>query len=118
MKGIDLEPWDDGFFGLLQADDYPTGDPDDDLIQGEDDLLPAARRCPKAVRRLIRNARWNLGHPSNFSLVRVMSVAKRHPDMIAYAANMSCPTCQEPATSETKNHFALLTDAVQPGGWH
>ena len=23
-----------------------------------------------------------------------MSVAKRHPDMIAYAANMSCPTCK------------------------
>ena len=43
---------------------------------------------------MIRNAHRNLGHPSNFSLVRLMSVAKCHPDMIAYAANMSCPTCK------------------------
>ena len=64
VKGTDLEPWNDGFYGLLQAADYPTGDPDDNLIQGEDDLPPAARRCPKAVRRLIRNAHRNLGHPS------------------------------------------------------
>jgi hypothetical protein len=31
---------DDGFFKLLQAADYPTGDPDDDLTQGEVYLLP------------------------------------------------------------------------------
>ena len=94
VKGSDLEPWDDNFYGLLQAADYPTGDPDDDLVQGEEDLPPQARRCPKPVRRLIRNAHRNLGHPSNFSFVRLMSVAKCHPDMISYAANMKCPTCQ------------------------
>jgi small GTP-binding protein len=46
VKGTDLEPWDDRFYGLLQAVGYPTGDPDDDLLQGEDDLPPAARRYP------------------------------------------------------------------------
>ena len=57
------------FYGLLQAVDYPIGDPDEDLAGGEEDLSPAARRCSKKVRRLVRNAHRNLGHPSNFSLV-------------------------------------------------
>ena len=93
-KGSDLEPWDDHFYGLLQAADYPTGDPDDDLVLGEEDLPAQARRCPKSVRRLIRNAHRNLGHPSNYSLVRLMTVAKCHPDMISYASHMKFPTCQ------------------------
>ena len=76
-----------------QAADYPTENPDDDLL-GEEDLSPAARRCSKEVRRLVRNAHRNLGHPSNFALVRLMTVAKCHPDMIAYASEFKCPTCQ------------------------
>ena len=52
-KGNDLEPWSDEFYGLLQAVDYPTGDPDDDLM-GEEELPPAARRVSKEMRRLVR----------------------------------------------------------------
>ena len=63
-KGTDLEPWSDEFYGLLQPADYPTGDPDDDLLS-EEDLPPAARRVSKEMRRLVRNAHRNLGHPSN-----------------------------------------------------
>ena len=87
-EGTDLEPWSDGFYGLLQAADYPTGDPDDDLM-GEEDLPPAARRVPKEIKRLMRDAHRNLGHPSNNSLVRLMSVAKCHPDMVQYAHHMN-----------------------------
>jgi hypothetical protein len=89
----DMEQWSDGLVGLLHAEDYPQTAPDDDLLLGEEHLTPQARRCPQAVRRLIRNAHRNLGHPSNFSLVKLMSVAKCHPDMIAYASQMKCETC-------------------------
>ena len=42
-KGSDLEPWSDGFYGLLQAADYPAVDPQDGLIHGgEEDLPPEA----------------------------------------------------------------------------
>ena len=81
---------------MLNAHDYPTTNPDDDLL-GEEDLPHEARKCPKHVRRLIRNCHRNLGHPSNFSLVRLMSVAKCHPDMIAYAQHMRCETCMRRA---------------------
>ena len=64
------------------------------MILGEEELPPAARRCPKPVRRLIRNCHRNLGHPSNYALVRLMTTAKCHPDMISYANHMKCPTCQ------------------------
>ena len=94
-KSPDLEPWSDGFYGLLQAADGPAVDPQDDSIHGgEEDLPPEARQCSQQVRRLIRNAHRNLGHPSNFSLVRLMTIARYHPDMIAYAAHYKCPTCQ------------------------
>ena len=60
-------------------------------------MPPEARRCPTALRRLIRHCHSNLRHPSNFSLVRLMSVAKCHPDMIAYATHMRCDTCNRRA---------------------
>ena len=87
----DLPKWDDSFWELLNAGDYPEVHPDDDLL-GEEDLPPEARRCPKPIRRLIRNCHRNLGHPSNFALVRLMTIAKCHPDMIAYAHHMKCAT--------------------------
>jgi hypothetical protein len=95
-KAKDLKPWDPTFYGFMNAHDYPQFDPDDDLVC-EEELPPEARRCPKAVRRLIRNCHRNLGHPSNFSLVRLMSCAKCHPDMIAYATHMKCDVCRRRA---------------------
>ena len=53
-KPSDLPKWDDSFWELLNAGDYPDTHPDDDLLH-EEDLPPEARRCPKSVRRLIRN---------------------------------------------------------------
>ena len=50
-------------------------------------------KCPIDVRRMIRNAHVNLGHPSNHALVRLMRTAKCHPDMVAYARHMKCPSC-------------------------
>ena len=83
-KQPDLRPWDPTFYGLLHAHDYPEGNPDGDLLT-EEELPPEARRCPKPVRRLVRNCHRNLGHPGNFALVKLMVVATCHPDMIAYA---------------------------------
>ena len=65
----DLPKWDDSFWELLSASDYPEVHPDDGLLV-EEDLPPEARRCPKPVRRLIRNCHRNPGHPSNSALVR------------------------------------------------
>ena len=67
----------------------------DDLLTGNDsELPPEAKRCPVEVRKMIRNAHVNLGHPSNHALVRLMRTAKCHPDLIAYARHMKCPTCK------------------------
>merc|ERR1712138_187181 len=66
----------------------------DDLLIGNDaDLPPEARKCSVEMRRLIRHAHNNLGHPSNHAMVRLMRTAKVHPDLIAYARHMKCPTC-------------------------
>ena len=84
-------------FSHLTGEDIPdiTTDDVDDLMIGNDaELPPEARRCPIVVRRLIRNAHQNLGHPSNYALVRLMKTAKCHPDMIGYARHMKCPSCQ------------------------
>ena len=83
----DLPKWGDDFYGMLNAHDMPDENPESDLLT-EEELPPEARRCPKHVRRLIRNCHRNLGHPSNFALVRLMTIAKCHPDMIAYAQHM------------------------------
>ena len=41
----------------------------------EEDLPAEARQVPRPVRRQIRNAHRNLGHPSNESLARLMQIA-------------------------------------------
>ena len=56
-------------------------------------MPPEVRKVPQSVKRMIRNAHRNLGHPSNFALVRMMKTAKCPEDMIAYARYMKCPTC-------------------------
>ena len=76
----------------MNAHDYPDANPDSDLLT-EEELPPEAGRCPKPVRRLIRNCHRNLGHPSNSALARLMVVAKCHPDIIAYATHMKCDVC-------------------------
>ena len=95
-KQADLRPWDPTFHGLLHAHDYPEGNPDGDLLT-EEELPPEARRCPKPVRSFIRNCQRNLGHPGNFALVRLMVVAKCHPDMTAPAHHMQCDVCSRRA---------------------
>ena len=62
-------------FSHLTSEDIPgiTTDDVDDLMMGNDaELHPEARRCPIVVRRMIRNAHQNLGHPSNYALVCLM----------------------------------------------
>ena len=93
-KQPDLKPWDPTFYGLLHAHDYPEGNPDSDLLT-EEELPPEATSF---LRRLIRNCHRNLGHPSNFALVRLMVVAKCHPDMIAYAQHRKCDVCARRAS--------------------
>ena len=90
----DLEPYTDDMFAHLTAEDIPDWNTDDLLVGNDADLPPEARRCPVDVRKMIRAAHNNLGHPSNHSLVRLMKTAKVHPDMIAYARHMKCPTCR------------------------
>ena len=88
----DTKPWDDDMFAFLTGEDYAPDMAADDLIAPEA-LPPEARKCPEHLRRMVRNAHRNLGHPSNFALVRLMRTAKCHPDLIAYAGHMQCPTC-------------------------
>ena len=59
----------------------------------EDDLPPEARSLPRNLKRMVRNAHRNLGHPSNFALVRLMKTARCDQKLIAYARHMKCPTC-------------------------
>ena len=94
MHKDDLDPYPDDFFAHLTAEDIADWNADDLLVGGDADLPPEARRCPTSVRRVIRNAHNNLGHPSNHALVRLMKTAKCHADMIAYARHMKCPSCQ------------------------
>jgi hypothetical protein len=89
----DLPQYDDDFYAHLTAEDIPDWNTDDLLVGNDADLPPEARKCPIDVRRIIRNAHNNLGHPSNHALVRLMKTAKCHQDMIAYARHMKCPTC-------------------------
>ena len=92
-KPPDFEQWRQEFLMWLNADDHPFTNPNDDLLGREERLGPQASKVPADVRRLIRNCHYNLGHPSNFALARLMSVSLCHPDMIAYAREMKCPTC-------------------------
>ena len=94
MHKDDMDPYPDDFYAHLTGEDYPDMTTDDLLIGGDSDLPPDARKCPIDVRRMIRNAHSNLGHPSNHAMVRFMKTAKCHPDMIAYARHMKCPSCQ------------------------
>ena len=93
MHKDDLEPYVDDFYSHLTAEDIPDWNTDDLLIGADENLPPEARKCPVDVRRMIRNAHNNLGHPSNYALVRLMRTAKCHPDMIAYARHMKCASC-------------------------
>ncbi len=93
MRKDDLQPYPDDFFAHLTAEDIPDWNSADLLVGGDADLPPEARRCPIDVRRMIRNAHCNRGHPSNHALVRLMKTAKCHEDMVAYARHMKCPSC-------------------------
>ena len=77
----------------MNCEDYPGWVPFDDAAYGVMDMPPEARRVPPKVQQLIINAHRNLGHPSNMALVRIMSLAKCQPDMIAFARHMKCPAC-------------------------
>ncbi len=76
----------------MTAEDYP----DEQIGQYEEehdaDLPPAARRCPPNIRKMVHRAHRNLGHISNHALVRLMTTAKCHVDMIEYAWHLKCPT--------------------------
>ena len=66
----DLPPYDHDFYAHLTAEDIPDHMPDDLLIGNGADLPPETRKCSLQMRKMIRNAHNNLGHPSNHSLVR------------------------------------------------
>ena len=68
----DLTPYGDDFYAYLTAEDIPDLQADDLLVGNDADLPPEARKCSIDVRRAIRNAHNNLGHPSNHALVRLM----------------------------------------------
>ena len=89
----DLEEYPDDFYSHLTAEDIPDMNSDDLLIANDADLPAAARKCPINVRRMIRNAHNNLGHPSNAALTKMMRAAKCHTDMCEYARHMKCPSC-------------------------
>ena len=57
-----VEPWPDDYYAFLTGEDIPDVSPESDLIGGEE-LPPEARKCPEAVRKMIRVAHRNLGHP-------------------------------------------------------
>jgi len=92
-RSLDLPGYPHDVSSFLQCEDYDDRSPGDAVIFQEDDLPPEAKRVPASVKRMIRDAHRNLGHPSNFALVRIMRTAKCHPDHIAYARFMTCPTC-------------------------
>ena len=92
-RAPDLRGYPSDIASHLQCEDFEDYHPESDLVVDEDDLPPEARRVPKNVKRMIRNAHRNLGHPSNFALVRLMKTARCSEDLIAYARHMKCPTC-------------------------
>ena len=66
---------------LMEEDaDHPLGD---------DNLPPAARKCPRKLRAIVRRAHRNLGHCSTEALVRIMQTAKVVPEMIEYMPSTS-----------------------------
>lgn len=56
-------------------------------------MKPEAQHCPARIRKLVRRAHYNLGHPSNSALVRIMRTARCDKDAIEYAKHTKCPTC-------------------------
>ena len=93
-RAPDLPGYPQDIISFLECEDFDGYNPQNDTVLEEDDMPPEARKLPARLKRMVRNAHRNLGHPSNFSLVRLMTVAKCHPDMIEYARHMKCPTCQ------------------------
>ena len=59
-----VEPWPHDYYAFLTGEDIPDVTPEPDLIGGEE-LPPEARKCPESIRKMIRVAHRNLGHPSN-----------------------------------------------------
>ncbi len=76
----------------LRGEDFLPPE-EDDIPLGDESLPPDARRVPPKLRRLVRNAHCNLGHPGNDALVRLMTLARCHKDLIIYAKHLKCPTC-------------------------
>ena len=67
-----------------------------DLAGGEGDI-PAiiVRDVPPEVRREVRNAHYNLGHPSTATLLRLMRRAGANEAVQRYARWWKCPQCSE-----------------------
>ena len=107
MHKDDLDPYTSDFYSHLISEDIPDWNTDDLLIGQDEDLPPEARKCPVDVRRMIRNAHNNLGHPSNYALVRLMRTAKCHPDMIAYARHTKCASCSRRKPPSRIPHVSL-----------
>ena len=65
-----------------------------DLAGGEGDI-PAviSRDVPPEVRREVRNAHYNLGHPSTSTLLRLMKRANASDAVMRYARWWKCPLC-------------------------
>ena len=93
----DLSSW-------LNCEDHPGHDPTGDIQYEELDMPPEARNLPEKMKKVVRNAHRNLGHPGNYALVRLMKTAKCPRELITYARYMKCPVCarkQAPARIPT-----------------
>ena len=63
-----VEAWPGDYYVFLTGEDIQDVSPELGLIGGEE-LPPEARKCPESVRKMMRLAHRNLGHPSNHALV-------------------------------------------------
>ena len=67
-----------------------------DLAGGEGDVPGIiVRNVPPEVRREVRNAHYNLGHPSTATLLRLMRRAGANDAVQRYARWWKCPQCSE-----------------------
>ena len=91
-----------------------------DLAGGEGDI-PAviARDVPPEVRREVRNAHYNLGHPSTSTLLRLMKRSNASDAVMRYARWWKCPLCmqrQAPGqTPDTAAPYRLRTFNITVG---
>ena len=70
----------------------------DDLAGGEDDVPENIRLATTPeVRREVRNAHYNLGHPSTETLLRLMRKAGASDEVQRYARWWKCSLCAERA---------------------